>query len=754
MVAALLVSWPFWRPGRFVVGFDNAAYSAPNLRFTLDEWGARRLPLWNDLIFGGVSHLGNTQAGALYPFRLLAAPFSVDRGMNLLIAAHLVLLMLGMRWVVRRLGLVAPAGFVAAAIAGASGATVVKTLQFEQFLVLAWAPILLVAVHTVVTSDRPWRATAGFAAAATAAVLAGHPQITYLLGWLTVAWALGLLLVTRRWGRILHLGVGGVLAGCSGALQLVATLHATSVSAIDQGRALRDLVLPARAVLPDHLLQVLFGTVRDIDPAAFAGGFESTAFLGVVACLLAAAGLVAAWRHPTLRPLGVVLGLTALVATVLSLGSRTVIYRGAWHLVPGFDLPRVPARWLDVTMLAVALLAAFGIDAVRRAAAGRRELAALAAAITVVLLVAVTGLATVSAGRRTAAFWVAAAVIVAAAAAVGVRRPSRSKVVTAGLVAVLVVELATGWSRGGDFRTTYSASVETYAQPTDLKLQGEAGFTVAYTDDGFESARNLVSGLRPNANVLEGIRSLDGYDGGVQVTKRWLSLILRGHEGPMFELPLRNQLDLPLDPDAMARMNVRWVLLDLTRDWQGHVPAWDGPILTDDHYAIWENPAWRSEATLWFATQQQPDADTIARTLRGAGRTLDATALVEPGAPAFTCSTACDPAAIELDRVNARELRATTDAALPGVLSVGGQYDDGWQVTVDGRSSPAIPVDGFFLGVAVPAGAHQIRFVYRPDWVVPSGVLMVLGLLGIAGLLVLERRYHRRDAGRDAVHHG
>ncbi len=112
LVAALWLAWPFWRPGRYVVGFDTAAYSGPNLRFTFDEWGAGRLPLWNDRIFGGVAHLGNSQVGALYPFRMLVAPFDVNRGLNLLIALHVVLFTMGLYWLARRLDLRPPAGFV------------------------------------------------------------------------------------------------------------------------------------------------------------------------------------------------------------------------------------------------------------------------------------------------------------------------------------------------------------------------------------------------------------------------------------------------------------------------------------------------------------------------------------------------------------------------------------------------------------------------------------------------------------------
>ena len=756
LVAAFWLAWPFWRPGRYVVGFDTAAYSGPNLRFTFDEWGAGRLPLWNDRIFGGVAHLGNTQAGVLYPFRLLVAPFDVNRGLNLLIAMHIVLFVMGLYWLARRLRLRPPAGFVTAVAGGASGAALVKTIQFEQYLVLAWAPIVLIAVHAVITGARPWRAAGGLAAAASCTVLAGHPQITYLTGCLAAAWTLALLLGTRAWRRLLPLVAAGGLALATCALQLLATAAATGVSAVHRTRELRDLALPDRAVAPNQLLQVLLGTVRDIGPDRFAGSFESIGYVGVAGALLAGIGLVAGWRAPARRHLAAVLAVTALVAAVLALGSRTVFYRGAYRLVPGFDLPRVPARWLDVTVICVAILAGIGTDAIARRAVGRPELIAVAALGAMVFLTAGTGLADVAFGRRTVAGWLVVAAAVGAAVFVAVRRPRRLAQVPGPLLvaAVLAIELGIGWTRGATIRPTFSESFDTYTSPTAEFLAGEEGWEIAYTDDGFEDPAQLITGMRPNGNVLMDVSSLDGYDGGVQVTERWLTLAERDADGPNAELPLRNQLALPLDTEEMARMYVRWVLIDNTRDAAGHVPGWLGPIVTDERASVYENPAWRNEATMWFQTTTEASPTAAARLLRARIGELSNTAIVPYDLQLRECTGDCTPRPLDLERVSPRELRVETDATTATFISVASQYDDGWRVTIDDAPHSATTLDGVFLGVAVPAGEHTVVFTYDPSWKTPGVVLSLLGAAGIVALAVGERRYHRRHAGRDAVHHG
>ena len=61
----------------------------------------------------------------------------------------------------------------------------------------------------------------------------------------------------------------------------------------------------------------------------------------------------------------------------------------------------------------------------------------------------------------------------------------------------------------------------------------------------------------------------------------------------------------------------------------------------------------------------------------------------------------------------------------------------GWRVYVDGQSANVVRVNYALRGVVVPAGDHQVSFVYRP-WSVMGGLL--LSLLTGAGLIALSRR--------------
>ncbi len=84
------------------------------------------------------------------------------------------------------------------------------------------------------------------------------------------------------------------------------------------------------------------------------------------------------------------------------------------------------------------------------------------------------------------------------------------------------------------------------------------------------------------------------------------------------------------------------------------------------------------------------------------------------------------------------EIRVRVQADEDFVLLVAESWYPHWRAEVDGRKAPLLRVNGGFLGVAVPAGAHEVRFAYR----VPAyqwACLAVSGLtfLGTVALLLV-----------------
>lgn len=701
----------FIRPDRYVIGFDTVAYSAPNLRFTLDQLTRGRIPLWNDTIFGGAPHLGNTQTGSLYLPKLLVAGMNLNRAMSLLVAGHLLLLAVGLLALMRRLGCRPPAGFTAALAGVGCGAVLTRSIQFEQILVIAWAPAVLVAVHVVMTSTRVWRATAAAAMVITGTVLAGHPQMTYLVGTMAGAWTISVVVSTRAWRRLRHLAAAAITAGCLCGLQLLATRAATGSSAIGGGRSFETLRLPDRSIQPGLMARVLLGTVRDIDPGYNAGAFETVGYVGAAIGALAIVGVATHLRRGPRRPLVIGLSILAVVSAILATGARTALFELAFDHLPGFDLMRVSARWITVADLALAVLAGFGVDALVRFDRGRAALVGVGVVTAVVAALAVADRIEVDA--IAVAGWLVGLALVLVSLLI-VRRTSRSseeppRRLLRIMVAVVAVggvafELGAASRHAVSLQIASRASFTNYTSDATEWLKGQPGWSIALTGDRLGEPPYLVPALRPNTNTLFGIRSLDGYDGGVQVSTRWMAMVGTFTAVPNFELAMRAQLPQRLDPAAFARYGVRWVLTDV-----GTAPdrliGWRGPVIADSAFEVYENPAWIGETVI-----------------RRPGSPDTAVASVRPSPTLIESHVAVDE---------------------PGDVVVSAQWDAGWQATVDDRPVATKAIDGFLLGVEVPAGTHDIRFTYRPGWLVPGLLIMMLGLALVTAMLVADdRRWH------------
>ena len=90
-------------------------------------------------------------------------------------------------------------------------------------------------------------------------------------------------------------------------------------------------------------------------------GVEELVFIGWLTPLVALVGLFALRRQ---RGLAVLLGLAAIVPSLLALGTNLPGYETLWRVVPGLDATRVPERLLPIACLAIAAIASFGIQQV------------------------------------------------------------------------------------------------------------------------------------------------------------------------------------------------------------------------------------------------------------------------------------------------------------------------------------------------------------------------------------------------------
>ena len=124
--------------------------------------------------------------------------------------------------------------------------------------------------------------------------------------------------------------------------------------------------------------------LSDFVTRAVGSGVEELVFVGWLTPLLALAGLVSIRGR---RGLAVVLGLASLLPCLLALGANLPGYETLWRAIPGLDATRVPERFLPIGCLAVAALAAFGVERLATLVPSRhKRLLPLAAAAAIVFL--------------------------------------------------------------------------------------------------------------------------------------------------------------------------------------------------------------------------------------------------------------------------------------------------------------------------------------------------------------------------------
>ncbi|MBX3060965.1 MAG: YfhO family protein [Anaerolineae bacterium] len=353
---------------------DTFLYFYPYWQAAAEALRDGRIPLWNSALFMGSPFVANSQVGFFYPLNwpvwwLLETPYAVSASILLHLAIAGVGAYLAGRWLLK---LENWAAWVTAVLFALGGYLTAQVEHINQLQGLAWLPWYLVVVGWCSRSPRPkWQmigwATLAFAFLFAMQLLAGHSQTVFISGVTILLWLAAeftgqrllrntdyALRFTFHWQRIkiivpLALVGGGLLALLLTAVQLLPTLELTQQSSRQGG-------LPPNEVLSFSLHPLLLA--RALLPAYGQSLFsEYMAIVPVTAVILA---FIGAWQWRRQPGVFAALVLVA-VGLLLAFG---VFNPGNWLLarLPGFNLFRVPARWLAVYALGVALLAGAGFQ--------------------------------------------------------------------------------------------------------------------------------------------------------------------------------------------------------------------------------------------------------------------------------------------------------------------------------------------------------------------------------------------------------
>ncbi len=525
---------------------------------------------------------------------------------------------------------------------------------------------------------------------------AGHLSLLYAVAW--TPWLLVAAARPRRWLRPATVLAAIFLAdprwaAYAGGLWLAWVAHRRlGAAAAPAGQAVRgarhvlvETALAAALAAPlavPLLRYTALSTRRALQPAdVFTLSLPWAGLLGALAPLGkqpewafygGAAALVLA-ALALRRGKGRFWGLVALASVLWALGDALPV---AWLArAPGVDLLRVPPRGLFLWGFALAVLAALGMEVWQaRPVRARGRLWALAA---VALAAALAATIAAAAGRAARAGFFAAVWLLAGAVLACPRRTRAATPVWGALLAVDLLVAAAGWSTPQPWQavmTPPAVLAELPAATAPFRF-----YSPSYSlPQQVAAARGweLANGVDPLvlAAYADFLSAVSG------VPQQGYSVVLP----PLPNGDLQANRGAHLSAEGLGLLNVRFVVAAFPLG---------APLQVMAHReGVWlyENPAARPRA--WV------EAD--------AGGWRPATVVWTPN-------------------------RVTVRASGPGRLVLSEVAYPGWHVLVDGQPQEAETAHGILRAVRLPAGQHEVVWVFRPRDLL-AGALLALA----AGLAV------------------
>ncbi|KAB2919551.1 MAG: YfhO family protein [Hyphomicrobiaceae bacterium] len=732
LLASLVIGWP-WLSGRFTIPWDAKAHFQPQIQFLAQSLARGESPFWAPFVFGGQPQIADPQSMIFSPPFLVLALFDGSPSLwavDTTVRAALVLggaaLMLwfrdqGWHW----------AGGLIAALAFSYGASMAWRIQHTgQVLSLAYLPMAMLSL------DRAIARASILYGIATGLVLAlivlGRDQVALMAIYFLVGFGLWRLLSAERPTAMLRtcavpLGAGAV---CALAVMVVPVIL-TALLAAESNRPSIDYIGAGRGSLHPALLLTfiapdVFGASGRMEdywgPPSFAwsttGLFIAQnvgqLYIGAIPLLLA---LIAALRGQLWEREIRLITVAAAVALLYGLGWYTPVFRVLYEVVPGVSLYRRPADATFMIGALGAILAGYGAHRLFRdpLAAVARTHAVIAAAVVVVALLLAAGLAvwldrlprvSQPVGIAALSFLVAALAL-----AVAMRRMVLQPLLAAAILAgVTTVDLA--YNNGPSSSSALPPSVYDVLEPdtrnaTIAILKGRAVATDTRRD------RIELAGLGfhwPNASLTHRLENTLGYN-PIRLALYSQATGAEDHVG----LPDQRKFS-PLFPSYRSTLadllGLRFIATGVPIETiDPRLKPGDLPLVarTSDGY-IYENPT--ATDRVLFATAAG-EADFARLLADGVWPKVDlrSTVLLER---VPKDAGARGPGQVRILSYRNTEVIVESDSPDGGWVVLNDIWHPWWFAEVDGAPADILRANVLFRAVAVPAGRHKVRFVFRP----------------------------------------
>ncbi len=745
-IAALAIApWLyFWRGARMEVLLGEGETFVQNLSnwaWGAAQWRAGTPPLWSPYLFAGSPFFAEPQTTIFHPLQLLFMALPPLEAVNLVVLAYHGVAGVSTYLLARQHGLTIGASAVGGVVYMFCGFLLLHQGMTAILMTAASMPVLLCAIGRA--RRRPgWGSCCLVALAVLHLVLTGHLQFTFYAfacGAAYGGWLLWSAPGAERRAFARTALAGGALGLALGTVQILPTAELLGYSIRDR-LIYESFAGPAYSppLMLASLLSIRMTTVLPIN------GTEGALNVGALPLLLAGFGIALRTRAAAFW-----IGLLA-VSALLWMGDWTPLYKAMYH-VPGYNLFRIATRNGVLVDFAIAMLAAFGVDALVRSrgslpARWRWGLLALVP-VAVVFGWQQPGervfkyLWKVNSVKRIQMSWeaferhltpLAPSLALLAAAAVAIALClwwGRGGRAVAALC--LVLTMVHFWHYRNWLFLAPAAEVRRSLEPDALAAPlrpppgsspapyriahgGPTGWINFFLADRPTWRARYVAAGGVGVNALHGVPSIGGYS----------SLMLRDYSRLAGDMRLFGGVGDPalFRSAALDLLDVRFVAVPAGKlgfppeTFAGLVPAGEADGLT-----VYKNPG--ALGTAWAVEEVEAAGDGAAWAAV-TGETFDPrrTALLGPADAARLGAGPGEGGARRFARpdrlavrwVDCNTIEAEVEAPGEVFLAVSLVHYPGWRATVDGERVPLLKANGVLTGLVVPAGGRRVVLAYRP----------------------------------------
>lgn len=327
-----------------------------------------QLPFWNQYNFGGEPLLANMQLGFFYPPNLIlfsVLPVSSAFGFSFIL--HLFFAGSSTYFLAKRAGLKGLAAFLPGVVFIFSGYFMghIYAGHYGQVCSASWIPMVLLVLDQALRKQS-WKWGLVLGGAVGVQFLAGHIQITIFSGFVCAVYFIYHIILERRtlkrdrkWLRLSSIPIFAIPAAFFIALvQFLLTL--TYTDATTRSGGMDYPWVSSYSLPPQNFITLLtpniFGTPLEGNYWHLWNYWELSFYMGIFTIVLVLLS-VKFWKERYPR-FFVILGLSSLV---MAMGKYTPVYWLFYKVVPGFDILRVPSRFVLIFILCASILSGFGL---------------------------------------------------------------------------------------------------------------------------------------------------------------------------------------------------------------------------------------------------------------------------------------------------------------------------------------------------------------------------------------------------------